>query len=852
MNLTFKSLLKMRSTTQLLLVFLVFQQVHAYAQHKFLGDTPLFYENFEGFAENSYPNSFSLLYNGTGTSNQKVILTNGADGAETKVFRLQGASGWASEHLVALPATLPSVLVIDALIKPISGSWPGRFGLRNPSGTWGTRVSAVNFDGSGQITALRNGSDSDKITLGTYTMNTWYRVTLMHDIAARTYDVYIDGVRLGAGLPMHPSLNPTQFHLTAANIGTNEIYYDNTGIYDYLPPWIAANFSGATLNGCIPLEVQFTDHSTGNPSGWAWYFGDEDFRGSWEEVSGAAEWEKRDGHSSVALPDGSIVVMGGTTTVRKNDVWRSADRGATWTLMTASAPWPARNGHSSVSLPDGSILLMGGHDVTGFKNDVWRSADQGTNWTLMTDNAGWTPRDAASSAVLPDGSVLMMGGRNGMLRDVWRSEDMGATWTLMTDAAGWTPRDYAACAVLPDSSVVIMGGGSGLLNDVWRSENMGATWTQMTGAAGWSGRIYHGCVALPDGTLIVVGGHDSSGRKNDVWRSKDQGATWTEIAGAAEWAPRYGHSTVILPGGDVLIIGGRNPETSNDVWRLSTAGSVEPHPFHTYTEAGNFPVTLQVYRAGLVQAIQKTSYISTESAPAVAGAIVGSSVVCGGDGSITYAIPELDGATSYMWTLPPGAKGSSTTNSIEVVYDAAASSGDIKVSAMNACGAGEASAMAVTVNTIPPTPVVSLNGNNLQSSAVEGNQWHSQNGPIGGAIGQTYMPAENGEYYVTVSLLGCTSERSNMISFVITSVEPFESSPGIRIYPNPASREFVLDMSGAREETAIELLDITGKAVYRGFVTDRTSIPVAHLLPGMYLLRLANGREIMLRKIIRE
>ena len=76
------------------------------------------------------------------------------------------------------------------------------------------------------------------------------------------------------------------------------------------------------------------------------------------------------------------------------DVWRSTDKGATWTLMTANAGWSGRNDHSSVAMPDGSIVLMGGYSN---KNDVWRSVDKGATWTLMTANAGWSARSVHTS-----------------------------------------------------------------------------------------------------------------------------------------------------------------------------------------------------------------------------------------------------------------------------------------------------------------------------------------------------------------------------------------------------------------------------------------------------------------------
>ena len=39
-------------------------------------------------------------------------------------------------------------------------------------------------------------------------------------------------------------------------------------------PPIIANFSASILAGVSPLTVSFTDHSTNNPIGWNWDFGD--------------------------------------------------------------------------------------------------------------------------------------------------------------------------------------------------------------------------------------------------------------------------------------------------------------------------------------------------------------------------------------------------------------------------------------------------------------------------------------------------------------------------------------------------------------------------------------------------
>jgi hypothetical protein len=108
-----------------------------------------------------------------------------------------------------------------------------------------------------------------------------------------------------------------------------------------------ADFTGSPVSGPAPLGVTFTDLSTNTPTGWAWFFGDENYTETWTEVNASAGWSARSAHTSVAMPDGSIVLMGGYIGSLKNDVWRSTDNGATWTEVNANAGWSTRFYHRS-------------------------------------------------------------------------------------------------------------------------------------------------------------------------------------------------------------------------------------------------------------------------------------------------------------------------------------------------------------------------------------------------------------------------------------------------------------------------------------------------------------------------
>lgn len=86
--------------------------------------------------------------------------------------------------------------------------------------------------------------------------------------------------------------------------------------------------------------------------------------------------------------------------------------------------------------------------------------------------------------------------------------------------------------------------------------------------------------------------------------------------------------------------------------------------------------------------------------PAMPGNITGETAVCPGV-SQTYSIEVVPDATEYIWTLPNGWTGTSTTNSINVT-PGASGSGNISVQAKNECGTSTAKTLAVSVK--PGTP----------------------------------------------------------------------------------------------------------------------------------------------------
>lgn len=223
--------------------------------------------------------------------------------------------------------------------------------------------------------------------------------------------------------------------------------------------------------------------------------------------------------------------------------------------------------------------------------------------------------------------------------------------------------------------------------------------------------------------------------------------------------------------------------------------------------------------------------------PGCSNGLSGATTVCQGQNTITYSVPSVAHATSYLWTLPSGATGTSNTNSITVNYGLSAVSGTIRVKGVNAYGSGGEMSLAVTVNPKPASPVITQIGNTLHSSAASGNQWYNQSGIINGAVNQDYIVTADGDYHVKVTLSGCTSENSDTISILLTSIDQV-SENHIIIYPNPSPEGRGVEIAGSADENAaIDVFDITGKLVLTTFLTAHEKRSIRINGKGMYVVR---------------
>ncbi|OJT21393.1 hypothetical protein BO221_26590 [Archangium sp. Cb G35] len=300
---------------------------------------------------------------------------------------------------------------------------------------------------------------------------------------------------------------------------------------------------------------------------------------SCEWTSTASTAASRSGHTATLLPDGKVLVAGGTGS--------SGPPATAEVYGPATGSWSAtgsmlsvRGSHTATLLSDGKVLVTGGSsasDTPLVTAEVYDPA-KGT-WSAVGYMG--SARSNHTATRLPDGKVLVAGGygRSPVYLATAEVYDpatgtWSATGSLMSSRYGHT------ATLLPDGKVLVVGGyGVGstlLLAEVYDPAT--GTWS----AAGPMTSSRYGLTAtlMLDGKVLVAGGNDSRLAYLATAKVYDP-ATGTWSATRSMAMPHSGHTATLLPDGKVFITGGTNGtappaaevyDPALDTW--SSAGSM--------------------------------------------------------------------------------------------------------------------------------------------------------------------------------------------------------------------------------------------------------------------------------------
>ncbi len=223
----------------------------------------------------------------------------------------------------------------------------------------------------------------------------------------------------------------------------------------------------------------------------------------------------------------------------------------------------------------------------------------------------------------------------------------------------------------------------------------------------------------------------------------------------------------------------------------------------------------------------------------------GSVDFCPGDSVLLYT----DTATgrSYQWQRD----GAAITGATGSAYSAD-TTGSYRVVVTG--GACPGTSLPVAVSVYPaPVPVISRNGDVLQTGNFASWQWYRDGQAVNGANSQSYTMTANGEYHVAVTdANGCTGRSAVLSVTDVSAVGDVAAVSGLKLYPNPV-RDLLMIENGSRKRIhGVRIFSMTGMQVVAvQEVTDEMhiSIPVHQLAPGIYTVSVLSDDGIWTRRV---
>lgn len=215
----------------------------------------------------------------------------------------------------------------------------------------------------------------------------------------------------------------------------------------------------------------------------------------------------------------------------------------------------------------------------------------------------------------------------------------------------------------------------------------------------------------------------------------------------------------------------------------------------TYSSVGLKTVTLTINSLSGLNTEIKTGYINVITVPAAPASIFGNSPICQGTNSESYFVNPINTATNYNWTFPSNVTLNTGlgTNGITANFAANAASGNIGVSASNACGTSAITTKSIIVNPLP-TQATAITGSNTVCQGVNNvvyiannlnnglsYTWETPNGAniVGGLNTRTItVNYDNSSVSGTVSVYGTNGCGDGAIRNRAITVNPLPGAAG--------------------------------------------------------------------------
>ncbi|MBK9047405.1 MAG: PKD domain-containing protein [Bacteroidetes bacterium] len=321
--------------------------------------------------------------------------------------------------------------------------------------------------------------------------------------------------------------------------------------------------------------------------------------------------------------------------------------------------------------------------------------------------------------------------------------------------------------------------------------------------------------------------------------------------------------------------------TSGVIYSCSTIGSassynwIVPADVTILSGQGSNSVTLNfnqnfaigILKVAAVNCLGSSAYksVTIRAKPPIPGLVNGQIVeVCAGISGVNYSVSPVSGATSYQWTAPVNAAivSGQGTNSVVVDYSASFVSGTLRVAAVNGCGSSNE--RVTTIRSVPSKPGIitgstgvcaNQTGVSYSIASVNGGTTYNWIVPAGATItsGQNTTAIAvnfgvNGGNIKVRAGNSCGNSGYRTLATAIVCKETDEDfvEIDVKVFPNPSSTEFTLQLNHLTKDAELIVRDVTGRIVERRkLAADENNIIFGNQLPrGFYIGELWTNRKM--------
>ena len=561
-----------------------------------------------------------------------------------------------------------------------------------------------------------------------------------------------------------------------------------------------ADFTIDVTNGCTPLEVNFSDNSSENTTGWNWTF------------------------------------EGGTptTSTEQNPLVVFNDPG------TYSVTLEVSNAAGNNTITQDGVIVVAPLPTPGFTSGTNNSVVSFVNTTTDGISYSWdfgdgntsTEQDPIHTYAIDGTYTVTLTATN----DCGSVDFVSEVLVTALPIAGFTATVTSGCSPLE----VTFNDQSTQNTETWSWTFEGGTPATSTDQ---NPTITYNTPGTYDVTLLVS---NSAG---------DNSTTQLSFI-VVEEAPIADFTASV----NVLQVDFTNNSNNGNtyLWNFGDGNtSTEETPSHTYATGGTYTVTLSTTNAcGTDVTTQEISILSSP----VADFSVSQTSGCV-PFEVTFADLSTAEITNWSWSFPGGEPATSTDQNPVVVYNTAGTY-EVTLQVTNAVGMDELTQTSlITVNDVPVANFefdangneISFTNNSINATSFE---WDFGDGNTSSEMNPVHEYSLGGMFTVTLTATNeCGSVVTEEVVDILTDLTEIDFLENFEIFPNPNDGRFTMLLEGEPiSGLKINLINILGqyldieKVDFDGNLVKQ--FDWNHLPAGTYIIQLEAENQVAYRKLV--